>query len=876
MILRPFLRAGGLLCALALAAPATLVASDHADTAANFNRPGADMADVFIFPSPINTANVVMVMDVHPLIPAGQAGPSFDPNVLYQFKIDTTGDYVEDLVFQARFSGTGATQRVVVSGPYKPYTTGTTAVFARPYPTTGLINTTFSPTPGMSVFAGVRSDPFFFDLAQFFAILPDRQTPGTGMQVDNPGGIMGADTPQTNGFRGFPAGSGYNTSPASDLLASFNVLSIIVEMPKTMIGTGKIGLWETTSVLGGAPSFNFTQQDRLARPAVNEVLATVTANRHMINNSVNPTQDSTTIKNDILAFMNFPAGRSAATANTLAAVLVPDVMVADLSQNDHQGGLPRRRDRRLHRQQVRRPRPDRRRRRHRPRRHLRPDPLGPRPGPRRRQGTPPVRDRQHRPAQGLHEHVPLPRHPALIDPRIAWSAIVSHDSPGRLDPIRPRGGFYHSAAALFVPHPPSPSSSRPLPMRSSISPSRLRSRSSSPAPPSALVRFRPASGQDRPAPRPAADRRRLARLKADHPDIVDSRAVDRAGPVRPDDHRPDHHLLGRTKSAKTPQGYIAYRELAGAYLARQREVGDIADAVRAEEAARQSLRSRRRTTPARRSAWRRRCSRSTASPKPSPWRRPPPGATRRPSGSSSTSSSNWATTPPRPAACQAIATEPDDMNLLALQARFARSRGSPTRSLQLLRDAAGIVDLRPDMPAEVAAWCHTMVGHHLIDAGHLADGEKACEKALTIFPNDYRAMTGMAEAAAWRGDHAGALQWATAAIRLAPQNPEALRLAGEAAAGMGRTDEADAAVPGPPRPRPLVPADLRPALGALLPRPRPGPRRGADPRPQRPGTPPRRPRPRHPRLGLLQEGPPRRGRPRDDPRPRPGDAGSRP
>ena len=32
-------------------------------------------------------------------------------------KFDTTGDYVEDLVIQARFVGTGANQRVVVSGP---------------------------------------------------------------------------------------------------------------------------------------------------------------------------------------------------------------------------------------------------------------------------------------------------------------------------------------------------------------------------------------------------------------------------------------------------------------------------------------------------------------------------------------------------------------------------------------------------------------------------------------------------------------------------------------------------------------------------------------------------------------------------------------
>ncbi len=343
-IRHPFFLAGGPLYALALALipVASSTASDHADTAANYNRPGADMADVYIFPSPMNNNNVVLVMDVHPLIPAGQAGSvSFDPNVLYQIKMDVTGDYVEDLVIQARFSGVGQNQKVLISGPYKPYTTGTTAIFAHPYATTGTINNTFSPTPGMTVFAGARSDPFFFDLAQFFNVLPDRSTPGTGKQVDYPS-IMAADTPGLNpdgsvnaagknGFRGFPVGSGFNTTPASDLLASFNVLSIVVELPRAALGGGKINLWETTSVPGGAPNFQFKQQDRLARPAVNEALATVSQRRHEANNLVNPTDDSGAIKTDILRFMNFPAGRSPAIANVLAAVLVPDVMVADLS-----------------------------------------------------------------------------------------------------------------------------------------------------------------------------------------------------------------------------------------------------------------------------------------------------------------------------------------------------------------------------------------------------------------------------------------------------------------------------------------------------------------------------------------------------------------
>jgi hypothetical protein len=77
----------------------------------------------------------------------------------------------------------------------------------------------------------------------------------------------------------------------------------------------------------------YTQQDRLARPVVNEVLATVTQHRHEVNNKDNPTDDAFQLKTDIEAFLSFPAGRSGAIRSVIEAVLVPDVMTADLSQN---------------------------------------------------------------------------------------------------------------------------------------------------------------------------------------------------------------------------------------------------------------------------------------------------------------------------------------------------------------------------------------------------------------------------------------------------------------------------------------------------------------------------------------------------------------
>ena len=227
--------------ALAVAASAAVHfkarASDHADTPAIAASPGVDLTDVYVFPSPSNPNDVVLSMSVHPLIPTGQ-GPAavFDPNVLYQFKIDNTGDNKEDLVIQARFFGTGTGQKVRIAGPVKPSHIGTETVFETPDSAIGVINTPFTTSGGARVFAGAREDSFFFDLDQFFKILPDRATPITGVPVANP------NQPQSTTFRAPGA--------AKDFLTGLNVLSIVVELPKSQLrgaSNGKIGVWATTS-----------------------------------------------------------------------------------------------------------------------------------------------------------------------------------------------------------------------------------------------------------------------------------------------------------------------------------------------------------------------------------------------------------------------------------------------------------------------------------------------------------------------------------------------------------------------------------------------------------------------------------------------------
>ncbi len=76
--------------------------------------PAADNTDVYAFVSPDKPSTVTLISNFIPL-QAAQAGPNFyrfDPNVLYEIKIDNNGDGVEEITYQFRFQtnvGSGAT-----------------------------------------------------------------------------------------------------------------------------------------------------------------------------------------------------------------------------------------------------------------------------------------------------------------------------------------------------------------------------------------------------------------------------------------------------------------------------------------------------------------------------------------------------------------------------------------------------------------------------------------------------------------------------------------------------------------------------------------------------------------------------------------------
>jgi hypothetical protein len=227
----------GLVVALGVGVLTTrhVLASDHQDSPDVELNPSMDMTDFYAFPSS-SSGRIALVLNSWAfLTPAETPSTSFDPNLLYQFKIDNTGDAKEDLVMQVVFTGTGANQTVSLYGPIPPPVVGAmqnTLTTTKPV-LTGKVNTMLGSNTGIQLFAGARSDPFFIDLEQFFRILPDRK-PVTGPLAQLP------STQSATSFR----------NPGTDYVKGHNVLSIVVELPTSMLtasGNAKIGLWGTIS-----------------------------------------------------------------------------------------------------------------------------------------------------------------------------------------------------------------------------------------------------------------------------------------------------------------------------------------------------------------------------------------------------------------------------------------------------------------------------------------------------------------------------------------------------------------------------------------------------------------------------------------------------
>lgn len=210
-----------------LAVAVVFVAADHIDAPSSMGTT-ADIADYYAFEPTEGSDNTTFVVDLQSNVLPELAYGTFDEDVLTEINIDTDGDLVEDLVIQA----IPRDGRMYFFGPVAPDDTGLTSEVAVDAPlgdveisgATAVVETTSS---GVSLFAGPRQDPFFFDFFRFNeVVMPTME--------DN---------------------SGFN-DPGEDTFDGANTLAIAVEVPNSLLGettaTNVLGVpvyktWVTTN-----------------------------------------------------------------------------------------------------------------------------------------------------------------------------------------------------------------------------------------------------------------------------------------------------------------------------------------------------------------------------------------------------------------------------------------------------------------------------------------------------------------------------------------------------------------------------------------------------------------------------------------------------
>jgi Domain of unknown function (DUF4331) len=332
---RPSLRTGGLLAAAALilaigGAPLLVSGADHLDAPAlGHTSSGStldllsthgdrDINDVYVFNNAART-RTVFAMTTNPAVnvPTVDAMANFGTNVRYVINVDRTGDAVQDLAYVWRFGAAGANGQHYTVWRYSGANARSLAVGV-------LIGSGWTGGTGIGtatgnakVFAGVRADPFFFDLLGFL------------------GTVLGVGTAQL----------GNCGSADCDFFAPLDTNAMVIEVPNASIGATNIGVWGTTSYWANGA---WHKADQMGRPAISTVFnnkyvagANVGTEKNLFNTTPPSQQNSSALPfhgnvvgtleniNLLLGLTVAPyncTDHDATTANSIANFLLPDVL----------------------------------------------------------------------------------------------------------------------------------------------------------------------------------------------------------------------------------------------------------------------------------------------------------------------------------------------------------------------------------------------------------------------------------------------------------------------------------------------------------------------------------------------------------------------
>ena len=248
---------------------------------------------------------------------------------------------------------------------------------------------------------------------------------------------------------------------------------------------------------------------------------------------------------------------------------------------------------------------------------------------------------------------------------------------------------------------------------------------------------------------------------------------------------------------RNPQnGAIEWGQLANAYLQRCRETGDIADAQRAEQAARRSLAIRSNNNAPGRDALARslfvqhRFVESETLARVTSLKYQDDPVALMGYADAALERGDYKTTEAALQHPVVAGEEKADPSVEAVKARLLDIKGQPALALEQMEKAQADAEANLDMPRENVAWFHMRVGDQLARMGRVDAAEKSYREAIALYPHDYKTMTGLARLAAGRQEWAQAIFWGKKAAQIVP-TPEVVALIGDAYAATGNQKEAE-------------------------------------------------------------------------------------
>jgi hypothetical protein len=307
--------------------PKSLMASDHDDGEVDTKGRNLNLTDLYAYREKDQNqgaadGDLILTMNTNPRSVARQQY-YFSTNARYEFKLtrvadkDATPTGQEDVTLRFEFAPPNDRnqQQIKFTVIKDGKETSATNLRTTPLNSEKVHVNQLAAGDGskVSIFAGLREDPFFFDVEQFFRVRAGAL--GIGPAV---------------GFR--------PNNQAVDFAKGYNVNAIVLRVPQKLLqgatGATTFDIWETISLRDPATG-NYQQVERLGRPAINEGLI---VSNNLLNafNSVPPTADLSPAAGPIgtEAVRTLKAlGNNDDRTKALVGAFLPDVMRIDTTGN---------------------------------------------------------------------------------------------------------------------------------------------------------------------------------------------------------------------------------------------------------------------------------------------------------------------------------------------------------------------------------------------------------------------------------------------------------------------------------------------------------------------------------------------------------------